>query len=37
MVLGEVSVTAWNVNGIQRILKLGTLQKYIDEYDPDVL
>ena len=30
-------IFSWNVNGIRAVLKKGSLQKFLAEYEPDIL
>ena len=30
-------IFSWNVNGIRAVLRKGALQKFLEEYKPDIL
>ena len=32
-----IKIFSWNVNGIRAVINKGALQKFLDEYDPDIL
>ena len=33
----QLHISAWNVNGIRAVLRKGVLQKYLEEFQPDIL
>ena len=35
--VGMLRIFSWNVNGIRAVIRKGALQKFIEEYEPDIL